>query len=216
MSGKGILKGIGITLKHLIETYTEDFKAGKDRYYTKEGIEARRSPEMKGAFSVQYPEEKSPLPEAFRFLPFLIYDVDEAGTKDIRCTACGICSKVCPPQCIWITRAVDEETGKPLRNPSSFMIDMDICMNCGLCAEFCPFDAIRLDHDYEIANVDRFKHHIYDLEKLLKPASYYQEIRPVQAAKEIKEKEEKEAKKAAALAAKKANASKVKEAEANN
>ena len=26
-------------------------------------------------------------------------------------------------------------------------------MNCGLCAEYCPFDAIKMDHDYEIAVV---------------------------------------------------------------
>ncbi len=200
MGIKGIAKGLGITLKHFIETYTEDLRSGKDRYYTEEGIKSRRDPDTKGVFTVQYPEEKAPLPEAFRYIPFLVYDEGEAG-REIRCTACGICSKVCPPQCIWITRKTDEETGKPMKEPAQFTIDVDICMNCGLCAEYCPFEAIRMDHDYEIANIDRYAHHIFNLEKLLKPASYYKNIRPVQFAREEQEKLEKEAKKAAAKAA---------------
>jgi len=75
-------------------------------------------------------------------------------------------------------------------------------MNCGLCAEYCPFEAIRMDHDYEIANIDRYKHHIFDLDKLLKPASYYANIRPKQFKAEDDARKEKEAKKAAARAAK--------------
>ena len=77
-------------------------------------------------------------------------------------------------------------------------------MNCGLCAEYCPFEAIRMDHDYEIANIDRFSHHIYDLEKLLKPASYYAKIRPTQFKEEDDARKEKKAKKAAARAAREA------------
>ncbi len=61
---------------------------------------------------------------------FLVYEEVE-GEKVPRCTACGICSKVCPTQCIWITRAEDPETGKPLKTPAEFAIDIDLCMNCG-------------------------------------------------------------------------------------
>jgi NADH-quinone oxidoreductase subunit I len=82
--------------------------------------------------------------------------------------------------------------------PSEFYIDVDICMNCGLCAEYCPFDAIIMDHDYEIASYDRFKDHIYDMEKLGKPASYYSKIRPTNYAKQEAERAAKAAKKAAA------------------
>lgn len=71
-------------------------------------------------------------------------------------------------------------------------------MNCGLCAEYCPFDAIKMDHDYEIASYDRLKHHIFNLDKLSKPASYYASIRPVNFAREKAEKEAKVAKKAEA------------------
>jgi len=202
MALTGLIKGLGVTLKHFIETYTEDLKEGKKRYNTPEGIKDRSSADTKGIFTVQYPFEKVPVPEAFRYIPFLVYDETEAGEKDIRCTSCGICSKVCPPQCIWITRSVNPETGKPVPKPAKFFIDIDICMNCGLCAEFCPFEAIRMDHDYEISSFNRIDNHIYDLEKLLKPAKYYAKIHPKQYAEEEAAKIEKEAKKAAAKATK--------------
>ena len=60
----------------------------------------------------------------------LVYN---AETGEERCTACGICAKVCPQQCIWIVRAKDER-GKPLTRPAEFQIDTTICMNCGLFA----------------------------------------------------------------------------------
>jgi NADH-quinone oxidoreductase subunit I len=71
-------------------------------------------------------------------------------------------------------------------------------MNCGLCAEYCPFDAIKMDHDFEIATYDRMKNNIYDLEKLGKPLSYYAQIRPVNYNREETARAEKEAAKAAA------------------
>ena len=54
-------------------------------------------------------------------------------------------------------------------------------MNCGLCAEYCPFDAIKMDHDYELASFER---HIYDKARLSKPAKYYESIRPDNASRE--------------------------------
>ncbi len=78
-------------------------------------------------------------------------------------------------------------------------------MNCGLCAEYCPFDAIKMDHDYEIAVYDRYKHNIYNKEKLSKPLSYYASIRPVNYQREEAARAEAEAAKAA-KAAKRAEA----------
>jgi NADH-quinone oxidoreductase subunit I len=72
-------------------------------------------------------------------------------------------------------------------------------MNCGFCAEYCPFDAIIMDHDFEIASYTR---NVYDMEKLLKPASYYKEIRPENYARNEAERKAKEAAKAAKEAAK--------------
>ncbi|MFO3795836.1 MAG: 4Fe-4S binding protein [Anaerolineales bacterium] len=197
MYGKGILKGLSVTLKHFIDTYLDDLAWWGKRYYTPEGIARRSSPQGRGVFTIQYPEERRPLPEEFRYLPFLVYDEGPNGEKEVRCTSCGICAKVCPPQCIWIVRTSDPNTGRPIPQPAEFYIDADVCMNCGLCAEYCPFDAIKMDHDYEVASYGR---NVYNLEKLLKPASYYASIRPQNYAREEEARKAKEAAKAAKVA----------------
>ena len=202
MYGLGILRGMGITLKHFITSYVEDLKWAGRRYANTDAgrdvFKIRQGSESRGIFTVQYPEEKLPTPEEFRYVPFLVYDETEEGEKEVRCTSCGICAKVCPPQCIWIVRTNDPKTGKPIPQPAEFYIDADICMNCGFCAEYCPFDAIKMDHDYEIASYDR---NVYNMEKLLKSADYYASIRPENAAREDEARRAKEAAKAAKAAA---------------
>jgi NADH-quinone oxidoreductase subunit I len=200
MDGMGIIKGMGVTLKRFAETYLDDIRWWGKRYYTDEGIAHRRSTETSGIFTVQYPEEKLPIPEEFRYIPFLVYEEGPNGEKQDRCTSCGICAKVCPPQCIWIVRTNDPNTGRPIPEPAEFYIDVDICMNCGFCAEYCPFDAIKMDHDYEISVYDRHASNIYDKEKLSRPVSYYAGIRPVNYQRE----ETARAEAAAAKAARKA------------
>ena len=197
MNGMGIIKGMGVTLKHFIDTYLDDIRWRGKRYYTAEGIAHRSSTETSGVFTVQYPEEKLPVPEEFRFVPFLVYEIGPDGEKQDRCTSCGICAKVCPPQCIWIVRTNDPNTGRPVPEPAEFYIDMDICMNCGFCAEYCPFDAIKMDHDYELSVYDRHTQNIYNKEKLSKPVSYYESIRPVNYANEEAARAQAEAAKAA-------------------
>lgn len=187
MYGIGILKGMAVTLKHLWETYTDDFywAARGGRYYNDEALKVRQSVKGKGVKTVFYPEEKLEVPERFRFVPFLVTDDPPPGQKwgQDWCTSCGICAKVCPPQCIWIERG-KLPNGRPKPEPNAFFIDIDICMNCGYCAEFCPFDAIKLDHDYELASYDRTTAHIHDKERLSKPISYWREIAPKKAAAE--------------------------------
>ena len=46
-------------------------------------------------------------------------------------------------------------------------------MNCGLCAEFCPFDAIKMDHDFEMAMYDRLEGNIFDKEKLSTKTTFW-------------------------------------------
>jgi len=192
MYGLGLIKGLGVTLSRFVESYTEDFRWLFNRYGK---TEFRSSSSARGTFTVEYPEQKLPSPEEFRYVPFLIYDEGENGDKTIRCTSCGICAKACPPQCIWIVRTSDPVTGRPVPQPAEFYIDADVCMNCGFCAEYCPFDAIKMDHDYEIASYER---NLLNKERLLKPASYYASIRPANNARE----EAARAQKAAAKAAK--------------
>jgi NADH-quinone oxidoreductase subunit I len=197
MYGIGILRGLAITMKHFIETYVDDLRWLGRRYYNPEALQVRQGPKARGVFTVQYPEERLTIPEEFRYIPFLIYDELEDGSKHDRCTSCGICAKVCPPQCIWIVRSDDPATGRPIAEPSEFYIDVDICMNCGLCSEYCPFEAIRMDHDFELATYDRFAENIYNKAKLSKPASYYASVRPLNYAVDEAAIAEKQAKKAA-------------------
>jgi len=205
MYGKGTIKSLLVTGKRFWNTYWDDFvwlirrfTRGERRYYSDEGIRHRSSKDTRGIFTIQYPEEKLITPEEFRFIPFLVYDEREEGGREIRCTSCGICAKVCPPQCIWIVRSNDPKTGRPVPVPTEFYIDADICMNCGFCAEYCPFDAIKMDHEIDIASYQR---NVYDMEKLLKPASYYAGIRPANYAREEATRKAKEVAKAAKAAA---------------
>jgi NADH-quinone oxidoreductase subunit I len=175
---------MAITMKHFVDSYLQDiYWMGRGgRYYNEEAFRFRQSPDTHGAITVMYPEEKLLAAERFRFLPFLVTDDPKPGEQWPHdwCTSCGICAKVCPPQCIWIVRGT-LPNGRPKPEPEQFYIDVDICMNCGFCAEFCPFDAIKMDHDFELASYDRTTAHIHDKERLSKPISYWQAIAPQKA-----------------------------------
>ncbi|HHB91013.1 MAG TPA: 4Fe-4S dicluster domain-containing protein, partial [Anaerolineae bacterium] len=213
MFGIGILRGLSTTLKRTVTTFVDDIGQAS-RYInsidTPAGKILQQPPEIQGLFTIQYPEEKRQLPENFRFIPMLVY---EADTGKQRCTACGICSKVCPSQCIWIVRDQTKE-GKPIPRPKEFYIDASICMSCGFCAEFCPFDSIKMNHDYELAVYDRYPGLILDLEELSVPTTYYAALYPKawaaeEEARRLKEERKRaRAKKAAAAKAKKAAATK--------
>ncbi len=189
MYGLGILKGLGVTIRHFVNTYVEDVKLGARKATTGNSFQERQSVDSKGLYTVQYPEEKIAVPERFRFIPFLVTedpDHPERPGQDW-CTSCGICAKVCPPQCIWIVRGEDPVTKRPIPQPEAFFIDIDICMNCGFCAEFCPFDAIKMDHDYELADYDRTETHIFDKKALSKPFSYWMSIAPTTVYEEARD-----------------------------
>lgn len=187
MYGLGIWKGLTVTFKHFINTYVDDLRFAGRKYLRQENFGARQGTGAEGAFTVQYPDEKLAVPERFRFVPFLVvenYDDAERPGHDW-CTSCGICAKVCPPQCIWIVRGEDPVTKRPIPEPQAFYIDIDICMNCGFCAEFCPFDAIKMDHDYELASYDRTTQHIHDKQHLSKEFRYWKSIAPTTAVEEM-------------------------------
>lgn len=63
-----------------------------------------------------------------------------------RCVNCGMCLRVCAPQCM--TRTI-----KPLENGDqeiTFTFDQSSCTFCSLCADFCAKKAIELSPDYMI------------------------------------------------------------------
>ncbi|HUL51983.1 MAG TPA: 4Fe-4S dicluster domain-containing protein [Opitutaceae bacterium] len=131
--------------------------------------------------TVQYPEEPAPLAANYRNFPFLIYDAGDDPMGTLRCVACRICEKECPPQCIYIVPAVDEK-GKPRKHPRVFDLDVSVCMSCQICVEVCPFDAIKMDQVFALATADRFHGLLLRKEDLAKPNSYYQQIHPAEAA----------------------------------
>ena len=162
MIGAGILSGMAVTLRNFVGSYFE-----KDRLIT-----------------VQYPEERSPLPENYRNFPLLIYDTEdpEAG---LRCVACKICEKECPPQCIYITKSEDKKPdymGKPQFYPAVFDIDISVCMSCQICVEVCPFEAIKMDKVYELSRRERFDALMQRKRELSKSNTYYHSICPTEAA----------------------------------
>jgi NADH-quinone oxidoreductase subunit I len=185
MLGEGIIQGLLETARNFFGSFVE-----KDRLTT-----------------VQFPEERLPLPEAARNFPFLLYDGTdpEAG---LRCVSCQICEKECPPRCIHIEKSKDKKpdfVGKQQFYPAVFDIDVSVCMSCQICVEVCPFDAIRMDTEFELSTGDRFGSLLYNKRELAKPNEYYQMIHPTEAAecdtRRAKEMEEAKAKAAAAAAA---------------
>ena len=175
--GLGIVRGMWVTLQHFVDTYVQDAQyLFKSRQTRSAKLMERQGPtNARGLFTVEYPYEKLPMSENFRIIPFLVYN-SETGRE--RCTSCGICAKVCPPQCIWIVRGTDPETKRPKPEPAEFVIDATICMSCGSCAEFCPFDAIKMDQNYERAAFDRWSELVLTKDMLLKPDTYHYELHP--------------------------------------
>ena len=162
MIGTGILKGMAGTLRNFAGSYFD-----KERLIT-----------------VQYPEERRPLPENYRNFPFLIYDGNnpQAG---LRCVACKICEKECPPQCIYIVKSEDKKPdymGKPQFYPKVFDIDISVCMSCQICVEVCPFEAIKMDKDFELSTRERFNALLMRKDDLAKSNDYYHQIHPIEAA----------------------------------
>jgi NADH-quinone oxidoreductase subunit I len=161
MIGTGILKGMAVTARNFVGSYFE-----KDRLIT-----------------VQYPEEREPLPENYRNFPFLVYDGAEAEAG-LRCVACKICEKECPPQCIYIVKSEDKKPdymGKPQFYPATFDIDISVCMSCQICVEVCPFEAIKMDKVFELSQRERFDALLFRKSELAKSNTYYHEIHPTEA-----------------------------------
>ncbi len=165
--------------------------------------------------TVQYPEERIAPIENTRDFPFLIYDGKDA-MAGLRCVACQICEKECPPKCIYIVKSADKKpdyVGKPQFYPARFDIDISVCMSCQICVEVCPFEAIKMDTEFELSATDRFGGLLLDREQLSKSNEYYNHIHPTEAAEvdtrlaEEKQKADAKAKAAADAAAAKAAAS---------
>src|SRR5216117_3647533 len=162
MLGEGIIKGMTETARNFVGSYVT-----KERLTT-----------------VQYPEERLPQHEAARQFPFLVFDGTDPHAG-LRCVACQICEKECPPQCIYITKSKDKKPdyiGKAQFYPAVFDIDISVCMSCQICVEVCPFEAIKMDKEFELSRRERFDVLLLRKSDLAKSNEYYHNICPTDAA----------------------------------
>ena len=162
MLGEGILKGLAETARNFAGSF----------------VSAER------LTTVEYPEQRIAPIEATRDFPFLVYDGadPEAG---LRCVACQICEKECPPKCIYIVKSTDKKpdyVGKLQIYPARFDIDISVCMSCQICVEVCPFEAIKMNTEFELSTDDRFGGLLFDREELAKSNEHYHKIHPTEAA----------------------------------
>ena len=192
MLGEGMLKGLAETAKNFAGSFVS-----KERLTT-----------------VQYPEERIAPIENTRDFPFLVYDGSDP-MAGLRCVACQICEKECPPKCIYIVKSTDKKpdfVGKMQIYPTRFDIDISVCMSCQICVEVCPFEAIKMDTEFELSTTDRFGGLLFDRDHLSKSNEHYHKIHPMEASEvdarlaEEKAKAEAKAKAAAEAAAAKAAA----------
>jgi NADH-quinone oxidoreductase subunit I len=99
MLGTGIIKGLAETARNFVGSYHDP-----ERLVT-----------------VEYPEEKLPPKENARNFPFLVFDGNDSHAG-LRCVACQICEKECPPKCIYIVKSKDKKpdyVGKPQLYPAT-------------------------------------------------------------------------------------------------
>jgi NADH-quinone oxidoreductase subunit I len=161
MLGEGIIKGMVETGRNFFGSYHDP-----ERMTT-----------------VQFPEEKVPAKENARNFPFLVFDGNDP-MAGLRCVACQICEKECPPKCIYIVKDASKKpdyVGKLQFQPKVFDIDISVCMSCQICVEVCPFEAIKMDTDFELSNTDRFGGLLLDKHALAKSNDYYRKIHATEA-----------------------------------
>jgi NADH-quinone oxidoreductase subunit I len=128
---------------------------------------------------VQYPEERLKQLGNTRQFPMLVFDGDPE--KGLRCVACTICEKECPPQCIFIVKSKDKKPdykGQPQLYPAVFDIYISVCMSCQICVEVCPFESIKMNTEFELSTDDRFGDLLLHKSDLAKSNEYYQKLHP--------------------------------------
>jgi len=161
MLGTGIIKGMAETARNFVGSYLDESRLT----------------------TVQYPEERLPAKEATRQFPFLVFDGNDPHAG-LRCVACQICEKECPPQCIYIEKSKDKKpdyVGKPQFYPAIFDIDVSVCMSCQICVEVCPFEAIKMDTEFELSTTDRFGGLLLKKTDLARSNEHYRRIHPTEA-----------------------------------
>ncbi len=97
---------------------------------------------FRGPYTLPFPAEPAPLPEAFRGAP-RFHEED--------CIGCSACFEVCPANAI---HKVDDVTSTP--PVRRLTIHHDECIFCGQCELYCTTEkGVTQTHDYDLATFDR-------------------------------------------------------------
>ena len=102
-------------------------------------------------FTIQYPEERTPMSPRFRGL----HALRRYPNGEERCIACKLCEAVCPAAAITIESAMRPDG---TRRTTRYDIDLFKCVYCGFCEESCPVDAIVETRIFEFHFENRGEH----------------------------------------------------------
>lgn len=97
---------------------------------------------MQKPITVQYPDERMPIPDRYRGIHYL---------EQEKCINCLACARACPIDCIEMEAI---RHGKELEWVS-FTLDYQKCMFCELCVYPCPKDCIHMGTEFALVTYDR-------------------------------------------------------------
>ena len=97
---------------------------------------------MQKPITVQYPDERLPIPDRYRGIHYL---------EQEKCINCLACARACPIDCIEMDAI---RHGKELEWVL-FTLDYQKCMFCELCVYPCPKDCIHMGTEFAFVSFDR-------------------------------------------------------------
>ena len=131
----------------------------------------------KPIITVPYPHDTLPMPARFRGHIKLVLD---PATGRPRCTACTLCAKACPSNCIELDGIKRE--GDKKKSVSKYLLDFTKCSLCGSCVEVCPSDAIDFSKEYNVVALSRSQFDAMDLyQKIEAEAAKWAQSHPAPA-----------------------------------